>query len=203
MRLLLCVLLATMLITVSPTDISAQPSPRTEISGLKYPTSALVGTTVVVSFDVTYSMGQYAYLWLMSALACGLGTPETICAFVSADGVSSSPFPCNPTNPFGTSKLLVPEFCYLTVSTETGGVEHFAFQVSFTRAGNYSLTVTTQLNQPGFRYDENGSMSISQHMMITVHSQTVPEFSELTITTLLALLAAVYLTGKKKTAQQL
>ncbi len=174
---------------------SAQTPPTTTISDLNYPSNTVEGKTLVVSFDLNYSMGPYAYLWLMSAVACG--PSELNCSFVSADGVSSSPFPCNPTNPFGNSQLFIPESCYLTVSTETGSFERFSYQFSFNQSGNYSLTAMTQLNQIGHRYDENGSLDL-RHMVIAVNSRPVPEFSGPTPTIFLVLVAALYVIQRKR-----
>jgi len=136
------------------------------ISGLSYPSSAIVGSPVVVSFDVAYSIGSSPSLWLMTAIGCGPNEPN--CNSVSPSGVTSTPFPCNSANPFGNQYPLVSQSCYLTVSS--GGSEFFSYRFSFSQTGTYQLTALSQLNVLYNSVNIPGSWSISQTMVITVNS---------------------------------
>jgi hypothetical protein len=117
---------------------------------------------ITISFDVTYSTNRI--VWLMTAIGCEHN--ESNCSSVSIDGVDSSPFPCNSTNPFGDQNPLISGTCYLTISTSE--VDFFSYNLSFSKAGTYELTASSQLNSPGDSNSIPGSQSVSQTMTITV-----------------------------------
>ena len=147
--------------------IHAQSSsqPTTSISGLSYPSTAVIGDPIIVSFDVTYSVGSYDELWLFSAIGC---LPEIICSSVVALGVSSTPPGCNPNYPFSnypSVQPIMPESCYNTISS--AGSESFSYRLSFSKVGTYNLTATVQL-QLGAQFNVPTAWSVSQTMIITV-----------------------------------
>ena len=156
-------LLISVALTTMPSLAYAQSSQQTtSVVALNYYPNVAVGSMTTISFDVTYSTNQR--VWLMTAIGCG--SNESNCGSASVDGVGSSPFPCNSTNPFGNRKPLIVATCYLTVSAS--GVDFFSYNLSFGKAGTYELTASSQLNLPGDSNSIPGSESLSQTMTITV-----------------------------------
>jgi len=158
----LCLLITVALAAV-PSGAYAQASQQTtSLVALNYYTNAAVGSMISISFDVTYSTNQR--VWLMTAIGCE--PKESNCSSVLIDGVGASPFPCNSTNPFHSRSPLLAGTCYLSISTS--GVDFFTYNVSFSKAGTYELTASSQLNYPGNSNSIPGSQSLSQTMTITV-----------------------------------
>jgi len=150
-------------LTTIPTSAYAQPSqPTTSLVALNYYTNAAVDSMITVSFDVSYYTNQKA--WLVTAISCELN--ESNCSSISMNGVDSTPFPCNSTNPFGDQYPLISGTCYLIVSTS--GSDFFSYNISFNKAGTYELSALSQLNDPGNSSYISGSQSVSQTMTITV-----------------------------------
>lgn len=144
--------------------IAAQTSqPTSSISGLTYPRQAVIGNTVTISFDVSYSTGQYAQLFLMAFVGC---LPQNICNTVMSQGVSSTPPGCNPNYPFGTRPAIIPQTCYSYVSSS--GVESFSFRLSFSQPGTYHLNAVTEVHRPGETLNIPGASSVSPDMVLTV-----------------------------------
>ena len=162
LRLAICLLIAVVLTTIPSSAFAQTIEPTTSIVALNYYPNAAVDSMTTVSFDATYSTNQK--VWLVTAIGCD--TKESNCSSVVFDGVDSSPFPCNSTDPFGNSRPLVLGTCYLPVST--GGVDFFSFNLSFSKQGTYNLTALVQLNSPGDSNNIPGSRSVSQTMTIKV-----------------------------------
>jgi hypothetical protein len=151
------------LLAATPSGIFAQTSQlTTSISALNYPSTAVAGSPITVSFDVPYSTNQM--VWLMTAITCG--PSEINCNSVSMNSVNSLPLPCNSVSPFGNQYPFISGSCYLAVST--GGSEVFTYSFTFGQPGTYQLTALTQLNYPGDRTNITGSWAVSQTMTITV-----------------------------------
>jgi len=161
LRIVICLLLTVALATI-PTNTYAQASQQTSLVALNYYPNAAVDSMITISFDVTYSTNRQ--VWLLTAISCEPN--ESNCSSVSIEGVNSSPFPCNSTYPFGDQSSTISAICYLTISTS--GVDFFTYNLSFTKAGTYDLTASSQLNFPGDSNSIPGSQSLSQTMTITV-----------------------------------
>jgi len=161
LRIVACLMLTVALATV-PCNTNAQAAQQTSLVALNYYPNAAVDSMITISFDVTYSTNKP--VWLVTAIGCG--PSEANCNAISIKGVDSSPFPCNSTNPFSNQTSLVPATCYLSVSTS--GVDFFTYNLSFSKAGTYDLTASSQLNYPGDSNSIPGSQSLSQTMTITV-----------------------------------
>lgn len=156
-------LLVAVALTAIPTNTYAQTSgSTTSILSLNYYPRVGVGSMTTVSFDVIYSTNQKN--WLMTAISCKAN--ETNCGSVSMNGVDASPFQCNSTNPFGNQPSLNLGACYLTVLGS--GADFFSYNLSFSKAGTYDLTVMAQLNHPGNSTYIPRSQSESQTMAVTV-----------------------------------
>lgn len=160
LRVVICFLIVVALATLPSTRAQASQQ-TTSLVALNYYPNAAVGSMVTISFDVTY--GTVQRVWLLTAIGCD---NKLNCSSVSMDGVDSSPFPCNSTDPFGVQTLLTSGTCYLTVSTS--GVDFFSYNLSFNKTGTYELTASSQLNYPGDSNTIPGSQSFSQNMTITV-----------------------------------
>jgi hypothetical protein len=155
---MIAVALATM-----PSATYAQSSQATtSLVALNYYTNAALGSMITVSFDVTYVTNQKA--WLVTAISCEPG--KSNCSSVSIEGVDASPFQCNSTNPFANQTHLIAGMCYLTVSSS--GVDFFSYNLSFSKAGTYELTASSQLDPPGNSTNIPESQSVSSIMTITV-----------------------------------
>lgn len=161
LRIVVCLLLAVALATI-PSNTYAQASQQTSLVALNYYSNAAVDSMITISFDVTYSTNRQ--VWLVTAISCEPN--ESNCSSVSIKGVDSSPFPCNSTNPFGDENSSISATCYLTISTS--GVDFFTYNISFSKAGTYDLTASSQLNSAGDSNSIPGSQSLSQTMTITV-----------------------------------
>jgi len=162
LRPVICLLIAVAFATL-PSGTYAQSShATTSLVALNYYTNAAVGSMITVSFDVTYSTNQN--VWLITAIGCALS--ESKCSSVSIDGVDSSPFPCNSTGPFVGQTPLSSGTCYLPVSSS--GVDFFSYNLSFSKAGTYDLTASSQLDYPGNSTNIPGSQSVSSTMTVTV-----------------------------------
>ena len=162
LRVVIC-LLFTVALAIIPSSTYEQTSQQaTSLVALNYYPKVAVGSMTTISFDVTYSTNKRA--WLMTVLGCE--PKKSNCSSVSIEGISSSPFPCNSTDPFGHQSPLIVGTCYLT--TTTSGVDFFSYNLSFGKAGTYELTASSQLNYPGSLNSIPGSRSINQTMTITV-----------------------------------
>jgi hypothetical protein len=161
LRLAIYLLVAVALTTVPSSTYAQASQPTTSIISLNYYSKVNVGSMTSVSFDVIYSTNQKA--WLMTTIGCEAN--ESNCSSVSMNGVDSSPFLCNSTNPFGDQSPLISGTCYLTVSGS--GADFFSYNLSFSKAGTYELTAMAQLNHPEDSNNIPGSQSDNQTMTIT------------------------------------
>jgi hypothetical protein len=161
LRLTICLILAAAL-AISPAAYAQAFQPTTSIVALNYYRNIGVGSMVTVSFDVTYATNQN--LLLLTEIECGAN--EANCSSVSMNGVDASPFPCNSTNPFGDQQPIILGTCSLAVSTT--GADFFSYNLSFTKAGIYTLTALSWLSHPGDPNKIPGSQDTSQTMTITV-----------------------------------
>ena len=161
-RVAICLLITVALAAVPSSAYAQTTQPTTSIVALNYYANAGVGSMISISFDVTYVTNQK--VWLMTAIDCGPN--ESNCSSVSIEGVDSSPFQCNATNPLADQTPLISGTCYLTISTS--GVDFFSYNISFNKTGTYELTASSQLNNPGEPNNIPGSKSVSQPMTITV-----------------------------------
>ena len=161
LRVVFCVLIVAALATLSCTRAQASKQ-TTSLVALNYYPNAAVGSMITISFDVTYV--TIHRVWLLTAIGCD--HKESNCSSMSIDGVDSSPFPCNSTDPFSGQTHPTSGTCYLTISTS--GADFFSYNVSFNKTGTYELTASSQLNYPGDSNNIPGSQSFSQTMTITV-----------------------------------
>lgn len=161
------VLIAIVLSITSSYTYAQTSKASTSLSGLDYPSFAVVGSAVKVDFVVKYSVGSYNELLLFTAIGC----LQTVCSSIVPLGVSSNPIGCNSTYPFSnyaSVASITAESCYSNVTSD--GSESFSYSLLFSKDGIYDLTAIAQLNQPGHNLDESGSYSYSQTMYITVVS---------------------------------
>jgi len=162
LTIVLCALMVATLATM-PSALSQSSQQGTSIVALNYYHNAAVGTMTTISFDVTYVAIHTP--WLVTAIGCD--NRGANCNSVSIDGVGSSPFFCNSTDPFAVRTPFTSGICYLSVSGS--GVDFYSYNISFNKTGTYDLTALSQLNYPGDSNSIPGSQSVSQNMTITVN----------------------------------
>jgi len=162
LTIVLCALMVATLATM-PSALSQSSQQGTSIVALNYYHNAAVGTMTTISFDVTYVAIHTP--WLVTAISCD--NRGSNCKSVSIDGVGSSPFFCNSTDPFAVRTPFTSGICYLSVSGS--GVDFYSYNISFNKTGTYDLTALSQLNYPGDSHSIPGSQSVSQNMTITVN----------------------------------
>lgn len=161
-KLLICLLIAVASATMTSATYVQSSQATTSVIALNYYTHTAVGYASTVSFDVTYVTNQNA--WLITAISCQPN--ESNCSSLSIEGADSSPFPCNSTNPLTDHTPLFAGTCYLTVSGS--GVDFFSYSLSFSKAGTYDLTASSQLYYPRNSTNIPGSQNVSPIMTITV-----------------------------------
>jgi len=118
---------------VIPTAFAGWSQPDV-IGGLTYPSHAVVGIPVIVTFEVSYWDVGVAPLLLLSAIDC---LSNSICGNISSPMVFSTPLSCKPAYPFSMPTSPIFRTCYTYV---TGmGIESFSYTLLFNQAGIYSL----------------------------------------------------------------
>ena len=162
LRVVICLLIAVALAAIPSSTYAQTPQQTTSLVALNYYPNAAVDSMITISFDVTYTTNKG--VWLMTAIGCEPN--ESNCSSVLINGVDSSPFPCNSTNPFPDQNHLISGTCYLTVPTS--GVNFFSYNLSFNKTGTYELIASSQLNYPGESNSIPGSQNLSETMTITV-----------------------------------
>jgi len=159
LRVVICALIVATLATM-PSTFAQSSQQGTSIVALNYYHNAAVDTMTTISFDVTYV--AIHTVWLVTAISCD--NKGSNCNSVSIDGVGSSPFLCNSTDPFAVQTPFTSGICYLSLSGS--GVDFYSYNLSFNKTGTYELTALSQLDYPGNPNSIPGSQSVSQNMTI-------------------------------------